>query len=75
VKNEIVGLKEKLSRLQGEEEEPEKSDVMGSIENFFLCIGTPCALTISGENSLASLGENSFTSEFEVFDEMTMTRD
>ena len=75
VKNEIVGLKEKLSRLQGEEEEPEKSDVMGSIENFFSCIGTPCALTISGENSLASLGENSFTSEFEVFDEMTLTRD
>jgi hypothetical protein len=44
-----------------QDESIKNTDVMGRIENFFLCIGTPCALTISGEDSLTSLGEKSWS--------------
>jgi hypothetical protein len=60
MKNEIVGLKEKLSQLQGKKEEREETDIMGSVENIFLCGGTLCALN---DDRLGSVGENSSRSE------------
>jgi hypothetical protein len=54
-----------------QDESIKNTDVMSRIENFFLCIGTPCALTISGEDSLTSLGEKS-CSNYEVSDENSL---